>query len=272
MAWGVSENLWDCLKICLFFHFCLQAVQQSAAAARGLAASLTPRLRDMHGVFSDPSPSVGVKTPLFKFGSLPLACTALCLTCPCPANLAAALPSPPTGTVPSIPRPAPRLTRELRAGLQPHGQAEQDQGCRWPWQPSHGAAARLCCVPPGSLHRSVLGSGWCRGWPRAGTMARFSALPKRRGWAGACVPTLCLLPRTRGCSAQLGHPQHSDTSHGEGGTCFERLSVVGDRALCLGITVAGGETISPFPPASAPAKQSYRAGPSFLLPAFSWAR
>lgn len=48
-------------------------------------------------------------------------------------------------------------------------------------------------------------------------MARFSALPKRRGWAGACVPTLCLSPRTRGYSAQLGHPQHSDTSHGREG-------------------------------------------------------
>lgn len=172
----------------------------------------------MRGVFSDPSPAVGVKPRFLKFGKLPLACSGLCLTCPYPTNPSAALPSPHTGTVPSIPgRPACAPTHRRAPG--------------WPPAPRPGTgvlelplapAAQPWCSRCGSAvaaRQPPAARPWQRlvpAWPCAGTMARFSALPQRRGRAGACVPTLCLLPRTRGCSAQLGHPQHSDTSRGEG--------------------------------------------------------
>lgn len=260
---GISGKLGDCLKIWGFAFLPPNRPRERSSSGGSSSSWGVCRSQPCHG---------DKKTPGFLANSLwPALVCALLVPNP-PTQLSLHPPVTPAQSPASlITLPVPRLTGELRAGLQPHGQAEEDQGCCWPHWPGHSTtAAGSAASHQAASAGPVLGGSWRRGWQCAGTMARFSALPKHWGWAGACVPALCLLPRARGCSGQLGHSQYRDTSHGEGGTCFQRRSMAGERVLCLGIAVAGRETGSPFPPTSIPPKQSdgawrgFQRAPCFL--------
>lgn len=217
-----------------FLHFCPQTVQGSTAV---------PGLWDVHGVFSDPSPATGIKKPRFLANSLwpALVCA---LLVPAPRSRC---PSCPTGAVPSVPhRPARAPTHQRALGWPPAPRPGRG-GPGLPLAPPAQPCCWLCCVPPGSLRHSGPRRRLAAGLAARGDNGSLLCPAKARGQASASVPALCLLPRARGCSGHLGHAQHRDTSHGEGGTCFPRRSVAGERVLCLGITIAGRETSGPFP-------------------------
>lgn len=111
-------------------------------------------------------------------------------------------------------------------------------------------------VHPAACTSRGPGGGWClQGWHCMGTMARFSALFKSRGWVDACAPTLSLVPRARGYWGQLGHSQHRN---------------IQGILLLPWHPIAGRETGSPFPPTSVPPGKrnrpwkGFQSAPSFL--------